>query len=559
MTTAAAALPVASTAQIEIALRPRYDASLQAVRDVEVTLVYRGIRFDPERQLLQMPLSFDNCETIAETLEDILVSDDEGLVRLHARNLEGRDMDVKAWFGNRPVHGALRVKYRAPVTNNTGSRGAAAPLELRNDARAVSGSGGIFLLLPPSNLAVGVSLLWDLRELPDGSIAVSSLGRGDVAPSAPLTFSQLLETYYMAGMLGTTEAQDAHSPFFAAWQGEPPYAAAVHMSWSERLYRSYADFFRTPPEDSYGIFIRFNPVNGGGGRECHRSFLITYNERSGDQPNDLRSLISHEMFHTFSPMLNRPQTVGENLAYADRWFFEGLAVYYQTRFPWLCGMIDDEEFIADVNFHAARYYSSVMANLPNDAVGEKFWKDTRVRTLVYDRGMLYFASVNEAIMSATGGARSLDDLILEMVEMERQGLLLTGRTWESLADKYLGSAAVAAFHAFLAGETPLPGSAAFGPRFSRTTRMVRRYELGFEPAVLTEPGRRIRGLVPGSAAEKAGLRDGDAIVHPVPQDRIQGTQDMRLELVISRSSETLKIAYLPRGDTVSVHQWKLAC
>ncbi len=83
-----------------------------------------------------------------------------------------------------------------------------------------------------------------------------------------------------------------------------------------------------------------------------------------------------------------------------------------------------------------------------------------------------------------------------------------------------------------------------------------RYELGFEPAVLTESPRRVRGLVPGSAAQAAGLREGDIILKPVPQDQIQGEETGLLTLSIRRGDESTEITYLPRGEPVEAWQWE---
>lgn len=74
--------------------------------------------------------------------------------------------------------------------------------------------------------------------------------------------------------------------------------------------------------------------------------------------------------------------------------------------------------------------------------------------------------------------------------------------------------------------------------------------------MLIEPSRIVRGLVAGSAAAQAGLRNGDHIVRPVPQDGIQADQTASMYLLVERDGKTLSIDYLPRGETVDAYQWQ---
>ena len=146
--------------------------------------------------------------------------------------------------------------------------------------------------------------------------------------------------------------------------------------------------------------------------------------------------------------------------------------------------------------------------------------------------------------------------MLEMVERQRAGRALGNEDWEELLARELGPDGVAHFRATLGGRPPLPASDAFGPCFRRTTRPLRRYELGFDPKVLVEPRRIVRGLVSGSAAEAAGIRNGDEIVKPVPQDAIQGDQKALMTLEIRRNGRTMTVSYLPRGEMVRAWQWE---
>ena len=73
---------------------------------------------------------------------------------------------------------------------------------------------------------------------------------------------------------------------------------------------------------------------------------------------------------------------------------------------------------------------------------------------------------------------------------------------------------------------------------------------------MTTHPRIVRGLVPGSAAAKAGLQEGDEIVAPVGLDVVQGKQDATLTLQIRRDGKTFPITYLPRGEVTEAYQWR---
>ena len=108
----------------------------------------------------------------------------------------------------------------------------------------------------------------------------------------------------------------------------------------------------------------------------------------------------------------------------------------------------------------------------------------------------------------------------------------------------------------LAGGLMLPESDAFGPCFERTTGKFRRFELGFDGKSMMAHPRIVRGLVPDSAAAKAGLRDGDEIVAPVGLDAVQGKQDATLTLQIRRDGTVFPLTYLPRGAQTDAYQWR---
>lgn len=534
--------------RLEITLRPSKTADPGPVGAVDVTM-----RIDPvdaKGPSLRMPLVVGNVETVANSLSHLQAEDSAGSLALRSDTLGAPGSETKVWTAKRQVEGALILQYRAPLELRLAPRGAAPPLELRGHEASFSGAGSTFLILPEGNDPRRISVRWDLSALPAGSKAVSNVEQLDGSPAAAVPPPDLERSFFMAGQIGHYREPSGGGHFRAAWQGVPPFDPTALMAWSGRLHQHFNAFFQVPEPRTFTVFLRPNAVNPGGGVGLADAFVATFDK--GTDGEALKLTLAHEMFHTFAPAIREPGGLESS------WFGEGLATHYQRVLPFRFGQISAEQFLDNLNSTAARYYTSAMAEVPNSEVPRRFWEDTRIRTLPYDRGALYFAEVDDRIKTRSRGERSLDDLLLAMTRLQRTGEALSNSDWEALLKSELGDEGVRDFRAMLDGRPPLPDSDAFGRCFRRTQRMLRRYELGFDPKVLVEPQRIVRGLIPGSAAERAGLRNGDEIVRPVPQDRIQGDQSALLHLHIRRDGIEIPVSYLPRGEHVAAWQWELA-
>lgn len=513
---------------------------------VDVELTITGPAPAAGSPLLRLPIVASNVVTVANDLRDLTVTDAQGPVPVSSSDEPEKGLTAhRVWTASRAVTGPLTVRYRAPITNAPLLRGAAPPFNLRSETGGFSAAGNSFLILPADgDHAYDVTLRWDLSALPRGAAGLSSLGMGD-AQAMKLPADRLADAYYMAGMVGYYGRSDG---YFGGWQGKPPFNAADMLAWGDQLHGFYSRFFGDSTPGAYGVFMRPNPVNPGGGVELNNSFALTFDDKT--DADELKLTLAHEMLHTWVNSLDEPSGL------LSSWFGEGLAVHYQRVLPLRAGMITPDEFLKDLNFHAGRYYTNALAGTPNEDIPRLFWADTRVRVLPYDRASLYFAHVDHQIRTASKGRRSLDDLVKVLLARRKTGEKLRQADWEMLVAKELGEQGRIEFQAMMRGALVLPASDAFGPQFQRTTRRLRRYELGFEPAALTRSPRIVTGLIPGSAADKAGLRDGDEIMKPVGQDGLQGRQDGWLILDVKRGEERLNIRYQPRGEEVDAWQWE---
>jgi len=541
--TAGAAL--AADAQLKVLLTPLAPDARQHVPALDIALNLDGPSVPAGQPLLHMPLVTSNVDTVANTLTALTASDAHGALVLRTIDDAGPNPG-RHWQADRATTGAVLVRYRVPLPEALASRGAAPPIELRSDSGAFSGQGETFLLLPAAALPWKLAVAWDLSKLAPGAVGVTSFGVGNVAP-AVTGADQLGASFFMAGAVQLYPATPPPTGFFSAWYGKPPFDLRQLMASEQKLYGYYEKFFTRPATAPYGVFMRENLVNAGGGVSLgQNAFVTTYGPTTG---RDMVTItLAHEMLHTFAGHLDGDLE--------SSWYGEGLAVYYARLLALRAGQITPAQFLADLNDTAGRYYTDAMIRTPNSAVAANFWRDTRIRVLPYDRGAMYFAVLDGQMRAASHGKETLDTLLLAMLAREHRAMPVDLTAWRALLQQHLGDAGVAQLDAMLNGAVMLPEPQGFGPCFTRTTKPLRRYLLGFEPGVLVEPKRIVRGLVPGSAAALAGVRNGDAITKPVPQDVIQGQQDATLTLELLRDGKPLTITYLPRAETVAAYQWE---
>ncbi len=314
----------------------------------------------------------------------------------------------------------------------------------------------------------------------------------------------------------------------------------------QKLYAYMSDFFHDEGH-SYRVFIRKDPYTSGNGTALIRSFMFSYSEDRPPTVDGLQGLLSHEMAHNW-PSLQGPHA-------ATAWYSEGTAEFYSIVLSRRAGLLSLDDFLEKVNGRASGYYTNPLQTLSNDEAGTRFWNDTRAQRVPYGRGFMYLVRVNAQIRAHSDGQRSLDDIVRELYAREQRGEAYGIETWLDLAEQELGPEAATEYQDMAAGKLIVPPENAFGPCFRPERQDEKLLDLGFDIGSLNESPRVVHGLVPGSAAARAGLRNGDEIVTATRLQDVIADTTIPMVLQVRRGGGEFEISYEPRGKSVESYRW----
>jgi predicted metalloprotease with PDZ domain len=463
------AAPPAATRQIEITLGP------QRGPDGEVTSLDVTIR------LSEPPGEFGDASPLTLMLEDaeqgeagwpdaideVYARDGEGALALKTKSAIVDGDPCTEWRSERHPSGAIVITYKVRI-----ARGERPKFQgIRAHAGGFEGMGATFLLLPEVNESYHARVTWNLGGAGEGASAASSFGAGDAETSGPL--DRLRSGFYMAGPLGRLALDEGGAHFRSAWLGRPAFDPVAASAWAARAREAQRAFFHDTDPAPFTFFLRPVPQLGAAwvGNGGPSSFLLL----AGDTlpwERLARFAVAHEIGHTWIGVAGSGIRFDgpEGSAY---WFTEGFNVHYTREVLLRAGLATPAEFLDDLRERTERFLVNPDRALPNEAIARDFFKRDTVNKLPYDRGMLYAAEVDAAVRAKSGGKRSLDDLMLALLErvralarQEGAATTLPATAFRDLVGVELGPEGQARYDAVIVrGEAPAPPSDAYGPCF----------------------------------------------------------------------------------------------
>ncbi|MFT3772008.1 MAG: hypothetical protein QM820_41910 [Minicystis sp.] len=461
---------------LEIHLKPALDGREMA--HVDVTLRFSeppGEFAEPGPLVLAMPQREDGEAGWPDAVEEVTARDAEGTLTLRSKAIEGPVPSASPapqaaptlqgpgaarveWRSDRRPVGAVSVAYRVKLSRAEGKKHGGT----RALAGGFQGTGATLLLLPETADAYRVRLAWDLAAAGEGARAVTSLdGEGRV------TMDRLREAMLAAGPIGRVTVDAGSARFEGAWLGGTGFDPVEALPWAARVHARGRAIFHDAETAPFTFFVRAAPGLGSvwsGGARAGGAVVLAGAEVGWTRAARFavaRSIVDHWIGGL---RFDGPEGAG-------RWLTAGLGAHYAREILLRGGLCTPEEAADDLREHIERHAVSPARDLPNEAIAKRIG-EADVPLAAEDRGMLYAADVDAAVRAKSGGKRSLDDLVVALLDKARAGAheggagTLPAGAWRELIGAELGAEGQARFDAVIGrGEAFSPPDGAFGPCF----------------------------------------------------------------------------------------------
>ena len=292
-----------------------------------------------------------------------------------------------------------------------------------------------------------IRLRWDLSAMPEGARGVNTFGEGDFSYTGK--FEKLRQSYYAMGLLKSITDGD----FGFYWITEPDFDVEAIAQYVKKLYAVMAPFFRDT-ESVYRVFVRKDPpYPGSGGTALLRSYMFGWNENKAVSVQEKQNILAHEMVHNW-PHLN------DNPYGSASWYSEGTAEYYSILLPLRAGLIDLPTALSEIQTRTDAYFRNPTRGLDNMEAARQSWTDRRTQKIPYGRGIFFLANCDVKIKAATEGRVGIDDVVLRIIELDRQGVKLGNDVFLQVVRELSGLDLTEDWETMRSGRPfdPLPGS-----------------------------------------------------------------------------------------------------
>ncbi|MGB7201545.1 MAG: PDZ domain-containing protein [Pyrinomonadaceae bacterium] len=293
----------------------------------------------------------------------------------------------------------------------------------------------------------------------------------------------------------------------------------------EESYKIFGEL----PYDDYTFIVN---TRGGGGLEHLNSTALQTNRFSFKPDSRYKNflyLVAHEYFHAFNVKRMKPDVLGpfdyENENYTRLlWVAEGTTSYYESLLLRRAGLITDKEFLSgkasaiqQLQTRPGRFETS-LEEASLDAWIKYYRQDENSinnQISYYDKGEIVSMMLDMTIRNASGGAKSLDDVLRYLyAESYKKNKNFTPADFQKACELIAGKSLDEFFSSYVRGRDEIDYNsivAPFGLELKAVESNAGRAYIGADMA--EEGGRlNIRTVPASTPAYEQGLNSGDQIV-----------------------------------------------
>lgn len=535
---------------ITASLTPTFDAARQ-VEGLHVSLSIEGLSRRAGDAVVSFPTNLARRTSISPGTAEWRASDDLGDLPISI----GNDSSYE-WVAQRDTAGQVNFSYVAnPSLDGRLVGHAAAASDLRLDHGGLIGSGFSFIPIPSGTEVYNITVEWDLDGAPKGTRAVWTFGEGPKPIEKIGPASLLSDSVYMVGPIrsdsGSTSNPNTISDYYGYyWFGSLPSNIEVIKDIHHAFFLKVSDFFNDTPlaSNPYRHFVRnTTPVKSFGGTSFVRSHIFDYDDQiTQAQDYDLVRRMAYEMIHSFlGPSLADPSI---------DWLFEGikhaLSIYLPFRPP--NQFRTGHYFQSTLSMHCMKYYTSPLVHVPHDEVlARASAGDAYAMELLGIRAWAFVIGTDFAarklVAKTKPPQRPIEDLAIKPLAVrKRDGKSHGIGDWIDLLTPLMGPDARDRYEYMRSGKVITLPVEVFGAKSHRLVQVDEEtFDLGMDRQAFEEG--LVQGLKPGSRAEKAGLREGDAISWSSHLWRCVEDFNAEVEVVVGREGRDEKIKFWPRA------------
>jgi predicted metalloprotease with PDZ domain len=506
--------PDATACDLEYNVEAKWD---ETPRRFEVRLAFSA---DEQGQATLIgPKSWGGVDDFDTTIRDMRVTSDKWSLKAVESNqwLVAAPKDSRVTLSYSIVNGVTNIDDESPISHRDFHRNT-----LGKDHFQLIGHGAFVL---PKHLTGQLTsdkpptTCITFAGLPKSWTFASSFNLGQQAGTSTIRVAgkpeQIGGALFLGGDYRIQRRELDGAPLFIALRGQWSFSDEAFADATASLVRTQRRFWNDFDFPHYVIALAPNRVVRGssnGGTGLRNAFTMHASANFRVPGSEFNFLIGHEHLHTWIPQ--RIGTMGSDSQPLRYWFSEGFTNYLTHRLLLQSGVWTLDQYAARINDVIASYLTSRDINASNERVLREYWSNRNsVGNLPYQRGELL--ALRWATRLAARGKsieRHLQALAVKADQMPDRGskkpedLAVTRLRNALRAD--LGDAVDADIEQFIErGDTMAMDETFLGPCFGATFQERALYELGFD-SVKSFADRRVAGVVAGSRADQAGLRDG---------------------------------------------------